>query len=502
MPGGNGGFDLYYAELTDDGYGPAINLGSKINGTSNEVFPYIYQNELYFSSDRAESLGGLDIYVTSFSLQSEVRNMGIPYNSKQDDFGYFVDGAGVKYISSDRGKGESRDDIYSLVMLYDRYKIRVMSEAGRVLDATDDLELKIFGADGKELPLKMNGANASELESGDYKVTINKKGYFPAQVPLKIHRAEGKEQEITYTIVPIPYKQVIAIDTIFYELDKHTIREDAALKLNVASDLLTLFGDFGMNITSHTDSRASDSYNERLSKKRAQSAAKYLKNRGVDENIITLEWRGKRELVNTCADGVDCPELLHEQNRRSILSLQLYPDVNKDYDLPEGLGYITSTEQLLDYLRKKIKAAKDSLKAAQKALPTLEQKAEPVSENIPDPKVSQNEQNAKLEILSSQTPKYLNDTTNASVVLVNESNRGGYYLIQESWETEQVAVKRAEELSKELNSEIFLVAPLKDKNTHYRLAIAKYGTYEEVFKIINKMREKYKNKKMWMLDYR
>jgi outer membrane protein OmpA-like peptidoglycan-associated protein len=533
MPGGSGGFDLYYAELIGDAYGPAVNLGSQINGPANEVFPYIHQNELYFSSDRSESLGGLDIYTTNLNLQSQVRNMGIPYNSKQDDFGYFVDGAGEKYISSDRGKSESRDDIYSLVMLYDRYKMRVMTEGGGILDGSQDLELKILGADGKELSMKMIDGKVSELEPGDYTVSIKKKGYFPAKVPLKVRGGEGKEQEVNYTLIPIPYKQVIAIDTIYYELDKHAIREDAALKLNVVSDVLGLFKDFGMNITSHTDSRASDAYNERLSKKRAQSAAKYLKNKGVDENVMTLEWRGRKELVNPCGVGVDCPELLHEQNRRSILSLQLYPDVNKDYKLPEGLTYITSTEQLIEFLRKKIIAAKDSLRAAQKVeekvtqkpVQKLEekpsqkveekvtqkqvqkvedksaQKAEKSSENKSQVLAPKVEQKTKEGLKPNRVTKYSSDTTNASVVLVNESNRGGYYLVQESWETEQVAVKRADELSKELNTLVYLIAPLKDKSKHYKLAIAKYESYEEVHKIINKMREKYKNKKMWMLDY-
>jgi outer membrane protein OmpA-like peptidoglycan-associated protein len=357
--------------------------------------------------------------------------------------------------------------------------------------------------------MKMIDGKVSELEAGDYTVSIKKKGYFPARVPLKVRGGEGKEQEVNYTLIPIPYKQVIAIDTIYYDLDKHAIREDAALKLNVASDVLGLFKDFGMHITSHTDSRASDAYNERLSKKRAQSAAKYLKNKGVDENVMTLEWRGRKELVNPCEVGVDCAELLHEQNRRSILSLQLYLDVNKDYELPEGLNYITCTEQLLEFLRKKIIAAKDSLKVAQKVVQTIDNKIEEKSvqkvEKSPDnnsqvlaPKVAQK---TRVELKPNRVSNYLSDTTNASVVLVHESNRGGYYLVQESWETEQVAVRRADELSKELNTLVYLIEPLKDKSTHYKLAIAKYVSYEEVYKIINKMREKYKNKKMWMLNY-
>ncbi len=140
-------------------------------------------------------------------------------------------------------------------------------------------------------------------------------------------------------------------------------------------------------------------------------------------------------------------------------------------------------------------------KPVQKVEDKSAQKAEKSSENKSQVLAPKVEQKTKEGLKPNRVTKYSSDTTNASVALVNESNRGGYYLVQESWETEQVAVKRADELSKELNTLVYLIAPLQDKSKHYKLAIAKYESYEEVHKIINKMREKYKNKKMWMLDY-
>ena len=63
--------------------------------------------------------------------------MGKPYNTAQDDFAYFVDEEGVEYLSSDRGMSESRDDIYYLASLLDRYRLRVSAESGERLDGME-----------------------------------------------------------------------------------------------------------------------------------------------------------------------------------------------------------------------------------------------------------------------------------------------------------------------------------------------------------------------------
>lgn len=477
MPGGYGGFDLYSAELLEDGYGPAINLGPLVNSGSNEVFPFIHDDELYFSSDRAESLGGLDIYAVKIDLKSGLRNMGVPYNSVQDDFAYFVDASGLKFISSDRGKTESRDDIFSIVYLRDRYNLRVLSEKGEYLNDMKDLQVKLLDANGKEVAIRMNDGNGSELESGDYTVDIRKKGYFPSRIPLKVKTEGGKNKELTYKLIPIPYQRSITIDTIYYNLDKYDIRPDAAMSLDLAVDILNEFPHFNLKITSHTDSRASKAYNERLSKKRSVSASKYLKNKGIDADRMKLDWRGKLELVNPCGDGVKCPEVLHQKNRRSILNLEIYPNSDKDFELPGGLNQLSSTEELMEFFKNKIKSKRDSL------LRILN----PITIS---PATSQEQTSQE-----GPTIQYLAD----NVMLVSVS--GSFYLVYESWTTEAMALKRAKELVKELNTSIYFI-PARQKNENYRLAIAKYDSYDEVYKVIRKMRKKYKNEEIWMLDYR
>jgi len=72
-----------------------------------------------------------------------------------------------------------------------------------------------------------------------------------------------------------------------------------------------------IDIRSHTDSRASHAYNDRLSERRAQSTRQWLIDQGIEANRLTAKGYGERQLINQCADGVKCSEEDHQANRRS-----------------------------------------------------------------------------------------------------------------------------------------------------------------------------------------
>ena len=361
MPGGYGGYDLYFSEVIGDGFGPAINLGSKVNGAGDEVFPYLHEGVLYFSSDRTTGLGGLDIYRIDSALLGSAENMGKPYNSAQDDFAYYVDGEGMQYLSSDRGMSESRDDIYSMHYLMDMYRLRVFAESGERLDGMDGLELKVIDPDGNEVLMQVGDGRLARLKEAGYTVEILKKGYFPARVALNALPVSGTEQMVDYKLVQIPYGKLLAIDTVYYDFDKYNIRPDAAEVLDRTSALLGAYPEFNLNIVSHTDSRASNVYNEKLSENRSISAKSYLEGTGVSSERLSRDWKGETQPVNPCVDGVDCPESMHDRNRRSILSLELYPDLDGDYGLPAGLDYVESTQELLEAIAAMVKEKQEQL---------------------------------------------------------------------------------------------------------------------------------------------
>lgn len=141
LPGGQGGTDLYVCERRGDAWTKPMNMGANINTPGNEMFPYIQNDILYFSSDYHPGLGGLDIfYVHKVNDEwQKVINAGLPYNSPRDDFGIsFNEDGSYGYFSSNRKGGKGDDDIYRFDIIGDKLRVRI-------LDATTNLPLQ--GAD-------------------------------------------------------------------------------------------------------------------------------------------------------------------------------------------------------------------------------------------------------------------------------------------------------------------------------------------------------------------
>ncbi len=119
--GGKGGMDLYVSEFKNGKWNEAKNMGPEFNTPGNEVFPYVHDDgTLYFASNGWAGLGGLDIYSstpTGESTWTKIKNIGTPFNSKKDDFGFVLNLLKTEgYLSSARRGGRGKDDIYSFVM--------------------------------------------------------------------------------------------------------------------------------------------------------------------------------------------------------------------------------------------------------------------------------------------------------------------------------------------------------------------------------------------------
>ncbi len=119
-PGGFGGMDIYVSTYRNESWSAPVNLGPVINSAGNEVFPYISEDEvLYFSSSDQGGLGRLDIfrskkvYANSERTWQIKENLGEPFNSPGDDFGFYInaDNTGGLFTSSRNG-GKGKDDIY------------------------------------------------------------------------------------------------------------------------------------------------------------------------------------------------------------------------------------------------------------------------------------------------------------------------------------------------------------------------------------------------------
>ena len=113
------------------------------------------------------------------------------------------------------------------------------------------------------------------------------------------------------------------IKNIYYDFNQWNIRNDASTNLDKVVHLLLDYSSVNVVLSSHTDSRSTIQYNNRLSGKRADAAEQYLINEGVDAHRISKTHFGETKLVNTCGDNVVCDETDHEANRRTEFTIQL-----------------------------------------------------------------------------------------------------------------------------------------------------------------------------------
>ncbi|HEX8547463.1 MAG TPA: OmpA family protein [Cytophagaceae bacterium] len=119
---GLGGLDLYYSKLQPDGsWSAAVNMGAQINTPYDEEDPFLLGDgkTFYFSSNGHNTIGGYDIFVTRFEQSkggwTVPENMGYPINSADDEVHISWTADGKKgYYSEDNENGFGNEDIYSV----------------------------------------------------------------------------------------------------------------------------------------------------------------------------------------------------------------------------------------------------------------------------------------------------------------------------------------------------------------------------------------------------
>ncbi|MBL7900555.1 MAG: PD40 domain-containing protein [Bacteroidia bacterium] len=118
-PTGLGGRDIYVSEWIDEDWGPAVNLGPKINTPLDDDAPFIHPDgvTLFFSSKGHMSIGDYDIMFATKTEDGwqDPKSMGMPVNTTEDDRFYVINSKGDKgYFSSDRATSDSRGgrDVY------------------------------------------------------------------------------------------------------------------------------------------------------------------------------------------------------------------------------------------------------------------------------------------------------------------------------------------------------------------------------------------------------
>lgn len=152
----------------------------------------------------------------------------------------------------------------------------------------------------------------------------SKKGFIDAEKGFSTSNEDGKIIELELELTPIKKGEKFKLENIFYDLNKSTLRPESMDALDKLAIFIQKNEVPRIELSSHTDSRGSASYNKRLSQARAQSCVDYLLTKGIKKSQIIAKGYGESQLVNKCKDGVKCSEEEHQENRRTEVKILDY----------------------------------------------------------------------------------------------------------------------------------------------------------------------------------
>ncbi len=339
MPGSIGETDIFVVDRMEDGsFSEPRNLGPGINTEKKEMFPFVNNEKLYFSSNGYVGMGGLDVYEAPFDEEGgflKVNNLGKPINSNKDDFSFIIkEESKMGFFASNRGGGKGFDDIYSFKTL----KIEEVPAINNVIAGvvteliTGDIMPKALvtlldenNIKLKEIETEEDGSFIFEDLDANTKYTLKstKGSYFDDEREI----TTVDNDTINVDIQMRKLQEMIAVENgirklktemIHFNFDKYNIRQDASKELDKLVNVMKEYPNMVIKIESHTDSRGSKVYNKYLSDKRAKSTREYIISQGVAaERIQSAIGYGEEKLLNNCNGSVRCTEQKHYLNRRS-----------------------------------------------------------------------------------------------------------------------------------------------------------------------------------------
>ncbi len=334
MPGSFGSFDIYVVDINEDGtYSTPRNLGETINTNQREQFPFLTADgTLYFASDGHQGNGNLDIFMSLKISDTEFDkplNLGSTINSEMDDFNFILDENDKGYFASNR---TGDDNLYTFVREDNKLQYLVEGEVRdmKSMQLLPGSTVKLFDEAGtllEEVLVGKDGTFTFNTEPNKkYKIMAFKDFYIPAEATFdtsqkgKVYIDLQMKVESYYDAEDIINKKddgtvLIDLENIYFDLDKWNIKPQAAEVLNVLLGILKKYPYMEIQIGSHTDTRASEMYNLRLSNKRAASALEYLVQNGIDRKRLRSIGYGESKPLIICPNN-DCTEQEHATNRR------------------------------------------------------------------------------------------------------------------------------------------------------------------------------------------
>ena len=354
--------DIYYSNKSSSGTwsDPQLIMGD-INTAANEDSPFLSHDGqyLYFSSDRAESMGGYDVFRSKFDKSNNQwmspENMGFPINTIDDEINYQLNEDNISgFLSSDRLHGHGKFDIYYF------HKVGKVLATGKVYNQETGAEVSNARVGYRPLKYQDEVFGATTNFSGEYKielldeedyvveVTINdvvvfteevtsashehKKAFernFTVELPgvntaktdyTQLYTASRSNNYTTMNTLGSKFRagQKIILRNIYFDLHSFHLQSESYEVLDELEKILEENPDINIEIEGHTCNIGSHEVNQEVSLRRAQSVKDYLVSKGIPATRLNAKGYGETRPLASNDDEENGREL----NRRIELRIQ------------------------------------------------------------------------------------------------------------------------------------------------------------------------------------
>lgn len=373
---GIGGLDLFLSKFENGAWQKPQNLGFPINSPFDD-FSLIGKGDLsegWFASNRNNDNGTDDIYafkqlrpanemtvqvVDKFTriplpgVEVEVRDLSsgdvmkgltnaqgqcvvpIKPNRKYEIKG-LKNGVATNTVQKETGPLQPGDKLFAELEHNDpRFTLRGQCIDGKSKSGVPGVLVRLTDLKTMKVDSVLSDAGGNFsfqlAQKTDYQILGEKDAYFTTigtATTKGLDRTTTLYVKLFLSIDVIELQKVNVIDEnlsisgfqfkpILYDYDKSNIRPDAAKELDKIVEIMRLNPTLEIELRSHTDSRGDDDYNQLLSQRRAESAAIYIINKGINGKRVAARGFGEGQLRNRCRDGVNCTEQEHQMNRRT-----------------------------------------------------------------------------------------------------------------------------------------------------------------------------------------
>lgn len=316
---GKGGKDLWYIDQKSEGLWSApVNVGDSVNTAADEDFAFVENDEILYFSSNQNAITHLYMANAANGAWQKATLMKEPYNSAVNDYSILVVD-GTPYLVSDRNAGNG-SDIFAFVKkpcqiaLNDVEVVQEFTGGGYSITGkitfdnaptTGVLSVKDDSGVAETFELPLESPFSFELDDLDCEEDTLTRA-------VMVWFSDANCESKASYVAPAEIKRDFYWVYFLFDFDKATLLPQSEADMNRLVKEMQKFPDAKFEVSGYTDERGSNEYNDKLSKRRAETVKAALIEKGINPDKLKIVARGKRALQIQDAQTDE----QHAQNRR------------------------------------------------------------------------------------------------------------------------------------------------------------------------------------------